>query len=65
MYLFTTPYVMFVALSISEPEIVSPWNHQTADYVMFEVFTAVTMKNAVFLDVTPCGSCKNGCFGGI
>jgi hypothetical protein len=26
---------------------------------MFEVFTAVTMKNAVFLDVTPCGSCKN------
>jgi hypothetical protein len=27
--------------------------------VKFEVFTAVTMKNAVFLDVTPCGSCKN------
>jgi hypothetical protein len=21
------------------------------------------MKNAVFLDVTPCGSCKNQCFG--
>jgi hypothetical protein len=29
------------------------------DYIEFEVFTAVTMKNAVFWDVTPCGSCKN------
>jgi hypothetical protein len=28
-------------------------------YVRFEVFTAVTMKNGVFCDVTPCGSCKN------
>jgi hypothetical protein len=26
--------------------------------VRFEVFTAVTMKNGVFWDVTPCGSCK-------
>jgi hypothetical protein len=25
----------------------------------FEVFKAVTMKNAVFLGVTLCGSCKN------
>jgi hypothetical protein len=24
-----------------------------------EAFMAVTMKNAVFWDVTPCGSCKN------
>jgi hypothetical protein len=23
-----------------------------------------TMKNGVFWDVTPCGSCKNRCFGG-
>jgi hypothetical protein len=30
----------------------------------FEVFTAVTMKNCVFWDVTPCGSCKNRLFGG-
>jgi hypothetical protein len=30
----------------------------------FEVFTAVTTKNGVFWDVTPCGSCKNRCFGG-
>jgi hypothetical protein len=25
----------------------------------FEVFTAVTMKNGVFWDVTPCDSCKS------
>jgi hypothetical protein len=29
------------------------------DIVRCEVFTAVTMKNGVFWDVTPCGSCKN------
>jgi hypothetical protein len=29
------------------------------DFVRFEVFTAVTMKNGVFWDVTPCGSCNN------
>jgi hypothetical protein len=28
-------------------------------FFKFEVFTAVTMKNGVFWDVTPCGSCKN------
>jgi hypothetical protein len=33
-------------------------------YVRFEVFTAVTMKNGVFWDVTPCGSCKKRHFGG-
>jgi hypothetical protein len=32
--------------------------------VRFEVFTAVTMMNGVFYDVTPCGSCKNRRFGG-
>jgi hypothetical protein len=30
----------------------------------FEVFTAVTMKNGVFWDVTPCGSWKNRRFRG-
>jgi hypothetical protein len=34
------------------------------NYVRFGVFTAVTMKNGVFWDVTPCGSCKNRRFGG-
>jgi hypothetical protein len=32
--------------------------------VRFEVFTAVTMKNDVFWDVTPSGSCKDRRFGG-
>jgi hypothetical protein len=32
--------------------------------VRFEVFTAVTMKNGIFWDVTPCGACKNRRFGG-
>jgi hypothetical protein len=35
-----------------------PVEHK-GSYVRFKVFTAVTMKNAVFWDVTPCGSCKN------
>jgi hypothetical protein len=33
-------------------------------HARFEVFTVVTMKNGVFWDVTPCGSCKNRRFGG-
>jgi hypothetical protein len=42
--------------------IVNITNH-TSD-VTFEVFTAVTMKNGIFWDVTPCGSCRNRRFGG-
>jgi hypothetical protein len=37
---------------------------ESSIYVLFEVFTAVTMKNGVFWVVTPCGSCKNRRFGG-
>jgi hypothetical protein len=33
-------------------------------HVRFEVFTAVTKKNGVLWDVTPCGSCKNQRFAG-
>jgi hypothetical protein len=32
--------------------------------VRFEAFTAVTMKNGVFWDITQCDSCKNRRFGG-
>jgi hypothetical protein len=32
--------------------------------VRFEVFTAVTMKNGVILDITLCGSCKTRRFRG-
>jgi hypothetical protein len=34
-----------------------------AEFIRFEAFTAATMKNGVFWDVTPCGSCKNRRFG--
>jgi hypothetical protein len=33
-------------------------------YVMFEIFTAVTINNAIFWAVTPCGSCNNRCLEG-
>jgi hypothetical protein len=33
-------------------------------FVRFEIFTALTMKNGVFWDVTPCGSCNKRRFGG-
>jgi hypothetical protein len=32
--------------------------------VRFEIYTAVTMKNAVLWDVAPCRSCVNRLFGG-
>jgi hypothetical protein len=35
-----------------------------AQYVRFEVFTAVTMMNGVFWNITPRGCCKNRRFGG-
>jgi hypothetical protein len=35
------------------------------NYVRFEDFTVVTMKNAVFWDVAPCSSCVNRRFGGM
>jgi hypothetical protein len=38
--------------------------HYKPHFVGFEVFTAVTMKNAVFWDATACGCCKNGHFVG-
>jgi hypothetical protein len=50
---------------------VMPWAHlcmrcctcnvvlRSHNYVIFEVFTAVTMKNAGFWDVTPYASCEN------
>jgi hypothetical protein len=37
---------------------------ETLVLVKSEVFTAVTMKNAVFWDVTLCSSCVNRRFGG-
>jgi hypothetical protein len=48
-------------------EVMGRWiklHNEDLYYVRLEVFTAVTMKNGVFLDVTPCGSCTNRRFGG-
>jgi hypothetical protein len=33
-------------------------------FIRFEVFTAVSMKNAVFLDVASCRYCVNRRYGG-
>jgi hypothetical protein len=38
---------------------------QLCSMLRFEIFRAVTMKNFIFWDVTPCGSCKNQCFRGM
>jgi hypothetical protein len=38
--------------------------NSTSDTTKQTKWTAVTMKNGVFWNVTPCGSCKNRRFGG-
>jgi hypothetical protein len=38
---------------------VEPHRRTCIMLVRFEVLTGVTMKNGVFWDVMPCGSCKN------
>jgi hypothetical protein len=38
--------------------------HTRSGYVKIDAKETVTMKNGVFWDVTPCGSCKNRRFGG-
>jgi hypothetical protein len=59
-HVMSLPVERFVVLkmrfSIVQPDIYR--------FVIFEVFTAVAMKNGVLWDVTPCGSCKNRRFGG-
>jgi hypothetical protein len=40
------------------------WAQNKLPFVRFEVFTAVTVKNGVFWDVTPSGSRKNRRFRG-
>jgi hypothetical protein len=56
--------------STSHEHFVRPCSHHDLKYkikvkfVRYEVFTAVTMRNAVFWDVTPCGSFTDRRFGG-
>jgi uncharacterized membrane protein len=43
------------------------WSDVLPDYISWRMVRRLTsskMKNGVFWDVTPCGSCKNGLFGG-
>jgi hypothetical protein len=40
------------------------WNKIVIIFLEFEVFTAMTMKNAVFWDVTPRDTCKKRSSGG-
>jgi hypothetical protein len=56
-----TPYHMTIYCFYSVK--IHWWQVNTGN-VRFEVFTAVTMKNAIFWDVMSCGSCKNRRFGG-
>jgi hypothetical protein len=61
--------LMMEAIPYSEPSVLTgdTWRHVLENdilHVKFEVFTAVTMKNGVFWNVTPCGSSKNRSFGG-
>jgi hypothetical protein len=49
-------YIIYFILPFT---IYSDFCRVISNYVRFEVFTAVTMKNGVFWVVTPCGSCNN------
>jgi hypothetical protein len=49
----------------AEQKSVGNYKYQIDVLVKFEVFTEVTMKNAVSWDVTPCGSYKNRRLEGI
>jgi hypothetical protein len=45
--------------AVLSPERKANFNQARSIDIIFEVFTTVTMKNAVLWDVKPCGSCKN------
>jgi hypothetical protein len=69
-----TKFIFIFLTSLLCYVFVTPWLSKTSAFwlslntsgqnVRSEVFTAVTMKNGVFWDVTPCGSCKNRRFEG-
>jgi hypothetical protein len=54
-------YVVTIITSLYSSQLSTFMRHKL--FLRFEVFTEVTMKNAVFWDVTPCGY-KNRCLGG-
>jgi hypothetical protein len=64
---YKTQVPCLCSASISTTKEYTEWQEKCRNFMLdvrFEIFTAVTMKNCVFWDVRPCGSCKNGRFGG-
>jgi hypothetical protein len=57
-------YGMKAALGAHLIRDVKSTNFNSIYFVRFEVSAAVTMKNGIFWDVMPYGSCKNRRFGG-
>jgi hypothetical protein len=54
---FSNKYIVLFLCSMC---VIVHFNEEnTLHYVRFEAFMAVTMKSAIFWDVTLCGSCKN------
>jgi hypothetical protein len=60
------PYFFFVKVffTLFGTDILSILFSNTLSLLRFQFITAVTMKNVVFWDVPPCGSCKNRLLGG-
>jgi hypothetical protein len=58
-------YLILIANKTNKKSINNKNSLYNKSRVRYEVFTAVTMKNAVFWDITPCGSCKNWHFRGM
>jgi hypothetical protein len=51
--------VLSVSVQQVETKLLSNFLINKNDHVEFQVFTVVTMKNANFWDMEPCGSYKN------
>jgi hypothetical protein len=69
-FLFQSVFLAHCSQTCSMYVLLLEWNMELhayieqLQYIRFEVFTAVTMKNAIFCDVAPCRSCVNRRFGG-
>jgi hypothetical protein len=60
-----TVFIVIIPMRKSKPLKSAIGSNLGGNCVRSEVFTALTMKNAVFWDVTPCGCCKYRSFGGV
>jgi hypothetical protein len=65
MWIFHTLLFFWLSSKLrARPSRLSTISLNLVPVVRVQVFTAVNMKNAVFWDMTPCGSCKIRSFGG-